>query len=164
MAHDDPGVSGEEPARDVGPWEPQPRSDSPLWLSHHLPEDLDRCVVIGGRHVCRRCLVLYPVSAVVAVAVLASGQVASAGVALALVVLPLPAVVDFVAEHLGLIGRSDRRLVAVTVPLGFGLGAGFARYLDRPTDPLFWGVALVYSGVCLASALSGRRQAGGRRS
>lgn len=131
--------------------------DTPVWLSHHLPEDLDRCVVVRGRHVCRRCLVLYPVAAAVMVAVMAAGQAASVGAAVAFVVLPLPAVLDFVAEHLGAIGRSDRRLVAVTVPLGAGLGAGFARYLDRPTDPLFWGIAILYAGVCLVAALSGRR-------
>ena len=35
---------------------------SPLWLSHHPPHELDRCVVVGGRHVCRRCVLLWPLT------------------------------------------------------------------------------------------------------
>ncbi len=28
----------------------------PVWLSHHSEHEADRCVRIGGAHVCRRCL------------------------------------------------------------------------------------------------------------
>ena len=42
--------------------------DTPMWLSHHWPSGYDRCTVIAGRHVCRRCLVLYPVALVAGVA------------------------------------------------------------------------------------------------
>lgn len=31
----------------------------PLWLSHHYACDADRCVRVGGRHVCRRCLAMF---------------------------------------------------------------------------------------------------------
>ena len=33
-----------------------------VWLSHHQPDHLDRCVVVGGRLVCRRCLALWPLT------------------------------------------------------------------------------------------------------
>jgi hypothetical protein len=133
---------------------------SPLWRAHHWPEDYDRCLVVGGRRLCRRCAVLYPVAFVVCGVVLAgvgtSVLVGSWG--WALVVLPLPAVAEFVLEHLGALHHSTRRLVVVTVLLGMGLGIGFARYLSDQTDPVFWMVAVVYGAVCLAAALSGRRR------
>ena len=74
---------------------------SPLWLSHHWPDDYDRCVVVGGRHVCRRCLVLYPLALAVALVTVAVGggfgPLGTAG----LVLLPLAAVVELWAEGLG---------------------------------------------------------------
>jgi putative effector of murein hydrolase LrgA (UPF0299 family) len=136
---------------------------TPLWLSHHWPEDYDRCVRVGRTHVCRRCSVLYPLAfSVVALALLgvrAPGPVE----VVVLVLLPLPALADFVAEHLGWVAPSARRLVAVTVPLGLGLGVGFTRYLDSPTDLWFWGVVLTYTAIALLAAFTGWR-ASGRRS
>ena len=38
------------------------QSISPIWLSHHAPDEYDRCIAVGRAHVCRRCLVLYPVT------------------------------------------------------------------------------------------------------
>lgn len=31
----------------------------PVWLSHHSADEADRCVRIGGAHVCRRCLAMF---------------------------------------------------------------------------------------------------------
>ena len=31
----------------------------PLWLSHHYACDAERCVTVGGLHVCRRCLAMF---------------------------------------------------------------------------------------------------------
>lgn len=123
----------------------------PLWLSHHPPDQYDRCVRIAGRPVCRRCLVLYPVAAISAL-VVASLAPASAPPVLMLI-LPVPAVVDWWLEHLGRVHASARRLVVVTLPAGAGLGLGFARYLDAPGDLWFWGMVLGYGGACAAVAL-----------
>ncbi len=146
-------ASGDDPDRafPTGP-------TTPLWLSHHWPEDYDRCVRLGRTHVCRRCLVLYPLALVVLVASLAGWWLPSWADTWVLVLLPLPAVIDFVAEHLGWVRPSPPRLVAVTVPLGVALGQGFALYVDQPTSPLFWGVVLGYSAVCIAALLTGRRR------
>lgn len=138
---------------------PDPLADrrvTPLWLSHHWPEDYDRCVLIGRRHVCRRCLVLYPLAFGVALVVAAIvPDVATAPwTAWVTVLAPLPAVVEFVAEHLGAARHSPARQVAVTVPLGVGLGVGFARYLSDLTDPVFWGTVVVYGGVCGLAAIA----------
>ena len=134
--------------------EPDPWDDpTPLWLSHHWPEEYDRCVTVRGRRVCRRCIVLYPVSFLSAVV-------------LGLVVrwperldvwfawlLPLPAVVEFVAEQLQLVRHSARRLVALTVPLGVGCGLLYVRYLDEQSDALVWSVVAAYGLACLGAWL-----------
>ena len=38
---------------------PDTRPLGPLWLSHHYACDADRCVTVGGAHVCRRCLAMF---------------------------------------------------------------------------------------------------------
>ena len=126
-----------------------------MWLSHHDPSGYDRCVLVAGRHVCRRCLVLYPLAFVVLIAAQATGW-SGPSEALALVVLPLPAVAEFVLEHRGVLRYNPGRQILVTIPLAVALGAGFDRYLDRPGDVLFWSVVVGYTGVCLWSALAGK--------
>lgn len=135
-----------------------PEPVTALWLSHHWPEDYDRCTVVAGRNVCRRCGTLYPLALVVMALALAGWWWPPGWDPVALVVLPLPTVVDWVAEHLGLVRYSPRRQVAVTVPLGLALGAGFARYLEDPGDPWFWAVVVGYGGLCAAVALWANRR------
>jgi hypothetical protein len=137
-------------------------SISPLWIAHHYPEDYDRCVVIGRAHVCRRCLALYPVAFVIMALARADLRWPVALDPWLLVALPVPSVVEFVLEHLGLIGHRPVRQVVLTVPLAVALGVGFARYLDRPSDLLFWGVVVLYGGVCLLATLIGARRASAR--
>lgn len=123
----------------------------PLWLTHHPPEQYDRCATIGGHQVCRRCLVLYPVALVAGIVSAVAWPSGTDPWLLAL--LPLPAVVDWWLEHLGRSQYSRARQVAVTVPAGIALGRGFARYLADPADPWFWAMVVVYGGSCLAIAL-----------
>jgi hypothetical protein len=135
----------------------EPEDVTPLWLSHHWPDDYGRCVVVGGRHVCRRCLVLYPIALVVVVASLAGLRLPGPAEVVAMALLPLPALLDFAVEHLGRSEPSARRLVVVTVPLGVGLGIALGRYLEAPGDLWFWGVVVAYLAVALATWLTGRR-------
>jgi hypothetical protein len=124
-----------------------------MWLSHHWPSEQDRCMLVRGRWVCRRCLVLYPLS-LAAAAVL--GWVASWPERLDpwfLLLLPLPAVLEFLGEQLGVIRHSPRRLILFSVPLAVACGRLYVRYLEDLTDQLVWNVALVYGGICLASVL-----------
>jgi hypothetical protein len=132
--------------------EPDPWDDpTPLWLSHHWPDEYDRCTRVAGRLVCRRCLVLYPVSLVSA---LVLGLVASWPERLDpwfLWLLPLPAVLEFVAEQLRLVQHSPRRLVVLTVPLAVACGRLYVRYLDNRGDELVWSVVATYALVCVGA-------------
>lgn len=139
---------------------PPSGSLTPLWLSHHFPEHYDRCVLIAGRHLCRRCLVLYPLAFLVMGLGLAGVHWPTALDPIALWLLPLPAVVEFVLEHRGVLAYHPARQVLLTIPLALGLGRGFTLYLEDPTSRLFWAVVAVYGGLCLASALLDRRPEG----
>lgn len=120
---------------------------SMVW-SHHWPGQLDRCAWIGGRHVCRRCLVLYPVTLAVLAVSLVGGHWPTRFDAVVLFVLPLPVVVDFVGEQVGLLRYSARRQVATTVLAAVALGRAFDRYLRHQGDGTFWPMVLVYGGLC----------------
>jgi hypothetical protein len=132
---------------------------SPLWLSHHPPEELDRCVVVGGRHVCRRCVLLWPLTFVALAVALAGVRWPRSADDMLLVVLPLPAVFEFVLEHAGRVPYRPGVQALVTVPLAAALGVGFYRYVHHPGDVLFWSVTVVYSAVyALAAVAANRRQ------
>jgi hypothetical protein len=124
---------------------------TPLWLSHHAPDQYDRCLRVGGSQLCRRCAVLYPVALLTTAVSLAAWP--SEIDPWLLVLGPLPAVIEWWLEHLGRITYVPARQVALTVPLGVALGRGFARYFEDPLDPLFWAIVIVYGGSCAAIAL-----------
>ena len=130
-----------------------PVADTSMFLSHHWPSGYDRCAVVAGRHVCRRCLVLYPVAIVVAL-------LAGAGVTWpahldpwVLWLLPIPGVVEFSLDALGLIRHHPLRQAVVSAMLAVAYGKLLWRYAHDPADALAWSVVLVDCGVCLAAAL-----------
>lgn len=131
----------------------QVHNEHGIWLSHHWSDDEDRCAHIGGRMVCRRCLVLYPVALVAAVAAAAGLRWPSAIDVALLWLLPLPAVMDFVADNLALVRHSPRRQVVVTALLGLALGVAYSRYLHHAGDTLVWSVVAAYGGICVVAAL-----------
>lgn len=137
---------------------PASETITPMWMAHHYPEDYERCVVVGSRHVCRRCLFLY-VPAFATLALAEAGVRWPGGLDPWLLwLLPLPGVVEFVVEHLAG-GRYRPRLQAgLAVPMGVALGVGFDRYLHHPGDLLFWAVVVVYGGICLLAAIVGWRR------
>jgi uncharacterized membrane protein len=125
-------------------------SVSRMWLSHHDDDQLERCILLKGRHVCRRCSVLYPV----ALAVLG---VVAFGLSLPtwlMFVLPIPAVVEFIAETFGA-RYTPVRQMALTAIAAPALGIGFGRGV---TDPLLWKMVGVFVVPAIAAALlKGRR-------
>jgi hypothetical protein len=130
-----------------------------MWLSHHYPEDYDRCVLIGRTHLCRRCLVMYSVALATVVLARSGVRWPHALDPVLLVVLCLPALAQFVLEHLGLLRYRPIVEDAVMVPAAMALGIGFDRYLHRHTDPLFWACIVGYGSICLAAVVVGARRA-----
>ncbi len=131
-----------------------------LWLSHHYPNEYDRCAVVAGRHVCRRCLVFYPVCFAFTALALAGIRWPVQLDAWLLWLLPVPVVLEWWLEHLGWASYSAARNVALTLICAPAVGVGLARYLEDPGDGLFWWVVATYAVVCLLPVLLGAR--GGR--
>jgi uncharacterized membrane protein len=137
--------------------EAEHRASRLIWLAHHWPEQYDRCFLIRGHHVCRRCLILYPLALAVAFASLAG--IAPWPPALDLWFiwgLCIPATLDFVAEQTGLIAYSARRQAIVTAVLAPALGRGFAHELENSWSWEFWGPVLVFCTLWFASTVAGR--------
>ena len=127
-----------------------------MWLAHHYPDDYHRCVLVGRSYVCRRCLVLYPISFAVALTTL-RWQPGDAVDSALLFVLPLPAVIELVLEQLRVLTHDPSRQVLVTIPLALGLGRGFAVYLNDLTSLRFWIPIVVYFTVCFCAVAWNRR-------
>jgi hypothetical protein len=117
-------------------------------LSHHLPHEHDRCVVIGRRHVCRRCLVLYPIAFAVMFVTLAGYGWSRSLDPVLFMVLPFAVAVEFVAEKLGLAQYVARRQIALTALAAPALGTGLARHIRSPFDGWFVAMVLGYGGAC----------------
>lgn len=133
-----------------------------MWLSHHYPEDYDRCVLVGRTHVCRRCLLLYPLALVVLVMARSGLRWSRSFDVMALVLLPVPAVAEFVLEHFDVLRYRAGRQLLVTAPLAVAVGIGLDRYLTRHGDPLFWATVLGYGAVCVGALMVGTHRRRGQ--
>ncbi len=122
-----------------------------LALSHHWPEQHERCTVVNGHHVCRRCSVLYPITLLVIALGLVGLRWPTSLDRLLFALLPVPLVIDYVAEHLGMIRYSAKRQIATTALAAPALGIAFVRYLQKQTDPLFWSMVAAYGALCFAA-------------
>ncbi len=126
-----------------------------LWLAHHWPGEYERCTIIGGRHVCRRCLVLYPVALIVLAVSFAGFAPWPERLDVWMVwLLSIPATLDFLAEKLRGVPYNPRRQVAVTLLVALALGRGFAHEFDDRWSWLFWGPVLVFGGIWFAAAVA----------
>lgn len=133
-----------------------------MWRAHHHPDQYERCVVIGGRHWCRRCITLYPIVAVFAALTLAGVSVWPESLDLWFIWLPcVPATIDFVAEQLGWIRYSARRQFVVTLLLAPALGRGIGYELDNSFSWEMWGPVLCFCTIWFLAALEGHRRRGG---
>ena len=123
-----------------------------VFCSHHIPEEYDHCVRFGPLPVCARCLGIYPIAFALLLLQLGGHLDLSALDPWGVLVLPLPAVVEFLLEQWKLYAGSNLARIATGLPLGVALSRLFVRYLHHPTDPFFWGVVAVYGGLCGLSA------------
>src|SRR4051794_20960966 len=135
---------------------------NPLLLSHHPPNQYDRCIRVGRHHVCRRCAVLYPVAFAVAIASLAGLHWPTAWDRALLYLLPLPVTLELVVERLGGIRYRAGRQIALTLLAAPALGRGFARYVGNPTDRLFWTMVLLFGSASLLALVLTDGRAGER--
>ncbi len=133
-----------------------PVADTTMWLSHHWPARYDRCAVIANRHVCRRCLVLYPVAIVVAILAGFGLRWPDSWDVWLLWLLPVPGVVEFVLDVMGAVRHRPWRQVIVSALLAVAYGKILWRYSNHPGDGLVWAVVLVDTGICAAAALVAR--------
>jgi len=116
-----------------------------LWLAHHWPHRYERCTLIAGRHVCRRCLWFYSISLF---------TLAAAAVGLApwpgswdgtmVWILSVPATVEFIGGELGWWRYEARRQIIVTSILGLAVGRGFYAELMSAGSWTFWGPVLIF--------------------
>lgn len=139
------------------------------FFSHHIEEEQDHCVRVplpAGRSlpVCARCLGIYPL----AIGLFVAQVIRPPAFDLAwtdpwlVLLFPLPAVAEFLAEQLKLIRGSNFLRIATGIPLGIAMSRLFVRYVQNLADPLFWGIVLGYGGVCgLAAAWALRKRLSG---
>lgn len=130
-----------------------PIADTPLWLAHHWPSRYDRCIRVGGHHVCRRCAVLYPVAILVAFAAGLGLRWPESWDVWMYWLLPMPGVVEFVLDVFGVIRHRPLRQVVVSALLAVAYGNLLWRYSNDPTDGLVWTVVLVQTGICGVAAV-----------
>lgn len=136
----------------------QDRARRGMWLAHHWPEHYDRCAVIAGRHVCRRCLVLYPVTLTVAFATLAGLLLWPRSLDPELIwLLSIPGTIEYAAEQLGVLKYRARRQIAATVLTAIPLGRGMSYEFDQRWSWYFWGPLLVFCTIWFTTTIIGRR-------
>lgn len=129
-----------------------------MWLAHHWPEHFERCAVVAGRRVCRRCLVLYPLTIAIAVAAVADVVLWPRRFDPALIwLLSIPGTLEYVAEQLGMLRYRARRQVIATALTAIPLGRGLSYEFESRWSWYFWGPLLVFGSIWFIATIVGRR-------
>jgi uncharacterized membrane protein len=123
---------------------------TPFWLSHHPPEELDRCYRLGRVHLCARCLGTYPVAflGIAAQLVLRAPLAHPLDVPLGLA-LVLPATIDWALGRFDPHRFSNPWRTFTGVLLGLGLARSLFIHLQRPFPPVLLAQAIAVAGVAL---------------
>lgn len=135
---------------------------TPFLLSHHPPSGYDRCVRVGGLHLCARCLGLYPTMfAALAVQIALRSPMAWPGDPWLAFLLPVPALVDWARGKFDpRSGTNASRLLTGTL-LGISLGRTLYLHLRKPGFPLTMAqlgvLTAAFLGVEVASRLRRKR-------
>ena len=132
------------------------RALAPAWLSHHHEDEVERCVRMGGLHVCRRCLAMFA-GFFPAVALLASSwnddlQAGDFGLVLA---LTIAAGAELVQVARGRMDYSARRVLVLSPATGAVLAwLGVAGMRDGlgPAHLAFGFLGLAILGVLFTHA------------
>lgn len=124
------------------------RAKRSLWLAHHWPDEYERCAVVGGRHVCRRCLTLYPLAILTAVLGFAGLVPWPASLDLFFIWgLCLPATAEFLGEKLLGWSYNATRQVAVTALLAPAFGRGLFYEIQDRWSVEFWGPIILFGAM-----------------
>ncbi len=128
-----------------------------MWLAHHWPDEYaERCVILGGRHVCRRCAALYPLGLLVAILSFAGAAPWPASFdPWPIWLLSIPATVAYCAEAIGLIRYSPRVQVGTTLLAAVAFGRALAFEFDERWSPEFWGPISVFGGIWFVFTMIG---------
>ena len=108
---------------------------------------------LGPVLVCGRCVVLYPIVLATAILAVAADVRPDVATIAAMWLLPVPMVIEWIAEHAGAasyVPWRQRLLTAVAAP-GFGLALG--EHLRHPFTLVAVAPVLTWVVVCAASAL-----------
>ena len=116
-------------------------------LSHHHPEQEERCFIFAGRHLCRRCFIIYPTALFVGIVFNTALPPVPESLAWFLVlILPAGATVEHLGELSGTLPYSKRRATILNVVMAFGIGVGLSALWGPQTNALFW-VPLALYGI-----------------
>lgn len=135
-------------------------ADTPLWLSHHHREQRDRCIRVGRLHVCRRCLIVYPIVVATAAICAVIGVAGSVAATVVVAVSLVPFIVDWCADHLGMASYSARRSALVSAVGAVGLGLALGIHARSPLDPWTIAPVVVVCVVAFTTVVVGRIRRG----
>lgn len=123
-------------------------------IRHHSHAEGERCIHIGGEPwLCRRCTFLWPLSVGVMGLQLATHVVPSPLHLPLLLILPLPATLYFIGEQVGWLSYRGATVAWTSLLMAPALGIGLARYLQSKSDPLFWGMVLMFAGPAFVAVV-----------
>lgn len=117
-----------------------------LLLSHHHEDQAERCQQVFGLSVCRRCLIIYPLSLLIGVTLNTILSPLSESFAWTLVLLlPAPATFEHMGELSGTLPYAQTRATVLNVLMGIGIGVGLSALWGSTSDSIFWLPLVLYS-------------------
>lgn len=130
-----------------------------FWLSHHPPDELDRCYRLGSSHLCARCLGTYPVMfAAIAVQIVLRAPLEHPFDLPLCLVLVLPATLDWAQGRFAPHRFSNLWRTFTGVLLGLGLGRSLFIHLQRPLPVALLAQGIVVTAIALPVILIAYRQ------
>ncbi|MFO0596884.1 MAG: DUF2085 domain-containing protein [Myxococcaceae bacterium] len=131
------------------------------WLSHHPPEELDRCYRVGSLHVCARCLGTYPTMFAAIVWQLRVHAPLEHALDLPVVLaLTLPATADWAFGRFRPHAFTNPWRTLTGVALGLALGRTLFIHLQTPFPPVFLAQAALVVAIALPVFLLSYRSKG----
>ena len=130
-----------------------------FWLSHHPPDELDRCYRFGSLHLCARCVGTYPVMfAAIAVQIALRAPLEHPLDLPVCIALVLPATLDWALGRFQPHRFSNLWRSATGVLLGLGLGRSLFIHLQRPLPPALLAQGMVVTAIALPVIFTAYRQ------